>query len=235
MTMAKRSSQVSALNHLAERLAERAGKGHAQQRILSEVSRISGLAKGLDEANARRSPKKTRAAHVSEIAAQARQLGGKTTAALNAAGDAYREGLAAISRRIDEKVNLKVDDKYAAEIRAAFRGTPDKDRLSLLTELVDGNRGPELAAIIRAPSILTGLNDEIRTRFEEAIVSKHAPDELAEQENLNETYEAMLAASRASDDFIRSLTDPEEIAQIEREEAASVAAHNAFEQALSEQ
>ena len=79
---------------------------------------------------------------------------------------------------------------------------------------------------------LSRLSDEMRAAFEQSITAKHAPAEVDEIEMLNEVFEAAMAAQSAAIGFTKSITNPAEVAKIERDAAASAAAGAAFDQSL---
>ena len=104
--------------------------------------------------------------------------------------------------------------------------------MGLLAQLVDENRGPELAAIVQAPSALTGLSDNQRGVFEQAITGKHAAAELEERDQLTGALEIVTAAAGAAGSLVKGLTDPAKIAEIERGAAEADAAGAAFDQSV---
>lgn len=222
--------RVRALGHIAEKLAK-LDRNEAARRLQAEINRLRQGVEALDTVFASRNPVETEAAHTKKVATMARKLDQEVTAAINRAGMILKEGSHNLQRRIDERVNLK-PDAFAAEIRATFRAMSRKDQLKLMGELVRENRGPELAAIVKAPSILTGLSADEQARFEQAILGMHAPDEMAEMADLNEAFEVSLTATRVAGTFANSLTSPGKVAAIEKGEAASEAALSAFDQAL---
>jgi hypothetical protein len=170
-----------------------------------------------------------------KIAKLARQYDREVTASINRAAAALGEGIEGAKRRVGEKVNLTPDDKYAVAIASRFGSLKHADKMSLISELIGGNRGPELAAIIMAPSSLTGLSAKQQKEFETAILSTHAGEEMKEQTDLHEAMETVLAATHAAGDLAKSLTDPGELARIESGVAAADAAGNAFSEAIAQQ
>jgi hypothetical protein len=220
-----------AIAALADRMLKGMEDYPAAQQMQAQVNRIRQGAEALDRANANRNPLETRAAHMKKIAAMARKLDQETVAVINRTAVIWGEAHAAVQRRIEEKVDLR-PDSFAQEIRSAFRALDAEAQAALIKDLIDGNRGPEMAAIVRAPAVLTGISEDRRAMYERAIVSKHAGNELDEQARLAEVFEAVSAVSRTAGNFTKSLTDPVEFARIEREEAAANAAGADFDQSL---
>ena len=229
-----RAHQVPAIAHIAKRLAESVGDNHHARVILSELNRIHGAAEALDRVRLNRSPLDTPEAHMKKVADMARKFDRETTAAINRMSTALREGTADLQRRVGDKVKL-TPDRYEAEVRSVFRNMPDVDRLKFLAQLVDENRGPELAAIVKAPLSLTGIKEDIRSRFEEAIIAKHAPAEFDQLQSLGSVHSEALAVTNVASDFTKAITNPAELARIERGASEAADAGTAFDQALAQQ
>lgn len=225
--------RVRALAHIASRMREEAGKYPASQRLLAEINRLSLNAEALDNVAASRRPTDTEAGHTLRVAREARRYDRAIAESLDKAMQVFRDGDKDVRRRIDEKVNLK-PDAFAQENRAVFRGLGPKARADMINELIEAGpaRGPELAALVRAPGMASGLTVEQAAMYERAFVSKHAGAELDEQQNLEEVFEAFAVVQRDATSLVKSLTDPYKLAQIEREDAEARAAAEAFDQSL---
>lgn len=226
-----RDPKISALIAIAERMV-RDMEGHPTARQLqAEVNRLRNGAEALDNVNGNRNPVDTDAAHAVKVANMARKFDREITAAMNRMGEITRGGVQDAQRRIDEKIDLR-PNAFAQEIRSAFRALDSKGKAKLIGELVEQNRGPELAAIVKAPSVLTGISDEQRAVYEKMIVSKHAPAELDEQAGIESVFEQGFTAANVAISLVKSLTDPGKLAAIERRQAAANAAGEAFNQSL---
>jgi hypothetical protein len=207
---------------------------HAVARQLqSEIARLRGGAEALANVAGNRSPLDTEGAHALKVGKMARKFDSEVTVSMNRAIDFMRSGTQDVQRRIQEKVNL-TPDAFAAEIRAAFRTLDAKGKANLINALVKENRGPELAAIVKAPSVLTGISDQQRASYEQMIVATHAAEEMDELAKLTDVFDTTLAAQNTAGNFARNLTDPHNLAAIERGAAASEAAGTAFDQSLNE-
>lgn len=222
--------RVRALAQIADRLAAM-DKNEASRRLHAELNRLRQGVEALEGVRTSRNPIETEAAHTKRVATLARRLDKDAVAAMNRAGQIIREGVNALQRRIDERVNLK-PDAFAREIRARFCTMSRKDQVKLLGDLVKENRGPELAAIVKAPAILTGLSDSEHARYEQAILGMHAPNEMAELTELNEAFETSMLAAGLAGKYAEALSAPDKIAAIEQGEAAAIAAEASFNQAV---
>ena len=220
---------VKALEAIAGRMLSGIGENNAVAlQLQSEVTRLRSRAEALDNVRARRSPLDTPAAHALKVAKMARTFNSEITATLNRAGQIWSEGAKDVHRRIDEKVNLKADE-FASEIRTAYRALGGKAQAELIGRLARENRGPEMAAIVRAPSVLTGISDEQKAIYEKMIVETHAPNEVEEAQALEEAFSAVQSATSAAGRLVKDMTDPARLAAIESEAAAADEAGAAFQ------
>lgn len=225
---------VTGLRKMAERINAVAERNGAAQRIQAGINRLSRSAELLDNVMALRNPKETPAAHKLRVAESARKFDSEVLRFLNTYLVDYGRGREEIQRRIVEKVNLKPNE-FAPEIRARFYSLNGEQRAEFINKLVDEGKGPELAAIVKAPSVLSGINDEQSAVYEKMIVSKHAAAELDELAALDEVFSAADAAQRAATEMAKELIDPATLSQIERQSAEADEAALAFNQAISEQ
>lgn len=224
-----RDPMVKAIEVISGRMLGGIREDHPVARQLqSEVNRLRTKAEALDNVRARRSPLDTPAAHALKVAKMARTFNSEITATVNRAGQIWAEGFKDVHRRIDEKANLK-PDAFASEIRTAFRALNNKAQAALINQLVRENRGPEMAAIVRAPSVLTGISDEQKALYEKMLVETHARSEMDEAAGLEEVFSAVHSATNAAGMLVRDMTDPAKLAAIEGEAAAADAAGAAFQ------
>lgn len=229
MAKDKRDAMVKAIEVISQRMiADLPDHARAMQ-LQAEVNRLKLRAEALDNVNARRSPLDTPAAHALKVAKLARKFNSETTEMLNRAARIYGDAINEAQARIDAKVNLR-PDSFASEIRAAFRSMNSKAQAELIKQLVTENRGPELAAIVRAPSILTGISDQERATYEKMIVDLHAGPEADEIAKMDDVWSAVHAATRAAGTMVAELTDPHILRDIEQQAAAADEASAAFNQ-----
>lgn len=222
---------IEALASRARKKAEALGNNTTANRLLAEVNRLRSGAEALDNVRQRRSPLDTPEAHALKVGRLAKKFEAETLATLNRSLAILGEGLKDVGGRIDRKVNL-TPDAFASEIRAAFRSLDREAKTDLLGRLVKENRGPELAAIVKAPGILTGISDQERQAYEKAIIAQNAPDELDEQQALQGVWEEALAANNAATQLAKAFVDPGKLAAIESADAAAAEAGAAFDQSM---
>ena len=221
--------QITAIAHIADRITKGLpDSGHDHTRKLySNVARLALALESVATLNNTPSPTEALGAHAKRVMTAAAKLAESVTKARERLHEITREGLTEIDARIAQKVKL-IPDGFAAEIRAQFRIMDSKAQFKLLGELVDKNRGPELAAIVKAPRILTGLDEEIAARYTQVLIEKHAPEEAAEQAALLAALPTALLAAETAGKAAQMYTDPQQLAAIEKGEAAAAAAMDAF-------
>lgn len=230
----KHAPNVRALAHIVSRITGSLPEaGHpSSRRLHAEATRLRNGAEALANMYATANPTETVAANEKRVALAAKRYAAETLATRDRMHTILREGLIEVEKRINAKVNLTPND-FAAEIRAMYRQMDGAARSSLLADLVNANRGPELAAIVKAPAILTGIDETLQSRMAEAIVAKHAPDEFAEQAAMLEVFDSTLTAASVASKVADDYSDPARLASIERGEAMAAAAAAEFANALA--
>lgn len=215
---------VSAIATITERVSEASP-------LRGDMNSLRMAAEALDSVRLSRSPLDTPAAHVLKVAKKAKQFREQATASFNRAAETYASRLRDIEQRIDSKVSLKPNE-YGEEIRRRYRELDGKARSQFIKEMIDSNDAASLAAITRAPPVLSGHSKEQLAAFEQAIIKEHAAPELAERDALIETFDSVSAAVGAADKFAKELTDPATLSEIERADAEATAAGEAFSAAM---
>lgn len=226
-----RDPMVKAIEVIAQRMTMDLPDHKAALQMQAEVNRLKLRGEALDNVNRTRSPLDTPAAHALKVAKLARSFDKETTDALNRATRIWADAYKDTQTRIDDKVNLR-PDAFAPEIRAAFRTLSSKAKADLITQLVKENRGPELAAIVKAPAVLTGITDEARAAYENMMLSTYAAPEMDELAKLEDVFDAVGAATRAAGMMVKDLTDPRKLSEIESQAAAADQASAAFNQTI---
>lgn len=229
-----RNAMIRAIEAIGAKMLSDLPDHNTARQMNAEVNSIRLKGEALDRVARTRSPLDTPAAHALKVAKMARTFDSEVTAMINRTGRLWAEGYNDAQRRIDEKVNLK-PDAFAQEIRTAFRGMSGKAQGALINRLVKENRGPELAAIVKAPAILTGISEEARASYEKMILNVHAADELDEIAKLEDVFGAVSAVSKAASSMVADFTNPASIAAIESQAAAANEASEAFSQSFTQQ
>lgn len=196
---------------------------------LGKLASLYGAIDALQTLHADRNPLETQAVQEKRIQQAVKKL--ETTAkevgkqAENIIGD----GIARLQGELDTKVKLKPNE-YAAELRAQARTLDYDGKLKLLTELADANDGPMLAALIKAPSVLTGIPAEVSNRFTEHVYAKHAPEEWEELKDLLTLVTERLDIVNTALTAAKAYSDPVRLAEITAQEEAALRAQAHFDQ-----
>lgn len=174
----------------------------------------------------------TLAAHQKRVATAAAKLKAQAKLSNEKCQAALRDGLGDVASRVAAKVKLQPNE-HAKEIREVFRRMATKDQLQLLNELAAANRGPELAAIIESPAILSGIAPEMQNVYREQIVYQHARPEHDEQKALLDALTPAFSIARVASEAADELAiGPNRLKQIEEGEAAANAAQTSFNEAV---
>lgn len=203
------------------------GDHNGWRNLLSQIDSMTRGAEALHVLAITRNPTVTDAAHVKQLATAAERYGKNVKDALDYANKTLQDESALITARIKAKVNLN-PSSYGKEIRNAFRAMNDKERVDVLNEMVDSNRGPDLAALLKAPRLLTRLTDDQIEKYEKAIIAKNAPEELVAQDVLMEGFNSFLIARDTALEVARAYNDPEMLATVAKAESAADAAAKQF-------
>jgi hypothetical protein len=219
---------VHALGHIPE---GGSGGSQALTQAYGVLARLSEGGRALVNLHSHRNPTVTEGTHTKHVATAAQAFTKEVEVARERARKLIADGLINIDKQIAAKANL-VPDAYAAEVRGVFRGLAHSERLKFLNELLEQGRGPEFAAIIKAPRSLTGITEDMRQKFESAFVAKHAAAELLDRDALNDALETVEVVSRTAAEVAQAYNDPAKLAEITKAEEAAAAAQKAFESSV---
>ena len=184
-------------------------------------------AAALHKLHAARNPNDTDATHFKRVSSAAAKVLHQIGIADSRAKVAKQAALADIDRRRNLTLNLKANS-YAAEVRAAFRQMSQQDRTKYLSTLIDSvENGPELAALLCAPPITTGITEVMREQFEKAYADKHAAQEMAQERFIEDTFSHSVVVLETARELVSEYTDAQKLADItQREQEAAAAAQN---------
>lgn len=233
---------IQAIDFIGEKLAESAPQGNdpgsiavrdASRNLRGLVSKLSSRAHALKQLAETRDPTRTPEAHEKRVAQAAKELERDIERVTDQANEHHRRAHLQIEEMLEKKVNL-VPNEYASEFRAIFRGMETQERLSLIQELVDNNDGPQLAAILKAPKVLTGLTGEQQAQFQQMLYNRHAGEEVKARDTLHNTFSSTLSAVQQARRTSMALTDSQKLARIEAGERAANEAETRFKESKFE-
>lgn len=222
------------LNQHYSRLSDRL-KGsnnlHAR-RQLAQIQKMHAMVESLEKLAASRRPSETPEGHLLRIAEATRKIKAQRDAISETAHGILRDGVTDLDNAIASRVGL-VEGKYAAEIRAAFRAMTPEQRSEALYQAAKSGDAETVAAITEAPSILSGVHDEVRTRTRELLENSKAPELVAQRADLFDSFDSVLASMSAVSKAAAEGFDPAKLAEIEKAEADHTERAQAFESALA--
>lgn len=222
---------VHALSHLPE-----GGRGgsEALSQAYGVLARLAEGGRAVTSLHSHRNPMETDGAHTKRVASAAQAYEKDVGATRERARKFITDGLTNIDKQIASKTNLFPDPRYEAEIRSVFRSLTHTERLKFLNELHEQGRGPEFAAIIKAPRSLTGITEDMRSKYESSFISKHAAAELLDRDALNDALATVEVVARTAAEVAQAYNDPAKLAEIAKAEAAAAEAAKVFESSVSQ-
>lgn len=224
------SNHLSAIQNLTERVGRSLPNGHtAVVQTQAELERLTNAMRALANLHATPDPSQPEAVHFKRVQAASAKLLAEYEAANQRMHGYVLANQLANDAKIKKLVNHVPNEKFGLELRAAVKAMPMGEKVALLTQLSAENRGGELFALTSAPTVLTGLTDELNKRYSEDIIQRHAPEEFAAIAGLDE---ARLTAASALE-FVRKTaleySDPARLASIQAQEKAASDAAAQFE------
>jgi hypothetical protein len=230
-----KSKHEATIQTIAADMAERLGdKQYRHPRlVLSEARKLSQAIGGLNAMNQRRSPTETESAHFKKISAHAKSLEIAVAQAEQRIHQHQREHSQELEGRTNQRLGLS-ENAYAAELRSTLRAMNEKDRSITINELIASGDGAAVAAITKAPPVLTGVTPELQGKYIEQFTKQQAPDLLDEQEALigamANAASILGAAKRAANDY----SDPARLQAIEEAERSALEAEGQFKASFSD-
>lgn len=173
-------------NHPALKLAADTLSGGAT--LFADVSRFR--ANPSDEDRAATHARKVRDLYLSNKAKWSENVARTEAELARAIADAEDD--------LRHEANLKPDPRYEGVILSKFVGMKPSDQAALFGELVTAGDGPSLAALLNAPSVLTGLTEQRKVELKAALCAKVAPKHVALRDELLKAKQAMVDASIAA-------------------------------------
>ncbi len=195
--------------------------------LLTEGHRLERAIGGLNQMRHSKNPTETEAKHFKKVSQGAKRLNMEIEGAQQRINSYQQQGAADIENRISKRLGLK-EDNYASEVRSALRGMDDKTKAAKINELINNGDGAAVAAITKAPAVLTGISQDMQNKYLEVFTNRHAPDLVQERDvlmsTIADTATILGTARRAAGDF----TDPVRMQSIENAEMSAMEAESKF-------
>lgn len=235
--MAKQPAKISpGLRVMRDRLFEQLPDDglYTQSRAMAaHVGRLAEAVEAMERLAESPNPTETTARHASRVAEAGKKVQQRVAVVWDHINELGQDGTVSIQQRITETANLRPNE-FAQEIRASVREMKPEGRRDVLHHAVKNGDAATVAALVNAPSVVTGLDAQYADRMKQAYIEQHAPKETAALTALSDTMSTAFSAASAAKQSAREATDPQYIAKIQREAEAAEAAQSDFNQALSE-
>ena len=228
------SPALSAVKTLNERLSKQLSKydsSHANSMKASH-NRLTNALEGLVSMRDNPNSTETASAHVLKLSKAAKRMGDEVAKMKERAFQNYMEYDLSISNQIADRAGIQ-ENKYASEVRAAFKALPQAERLDFITEVINKEDGASFAAIMGAPQILTGIDPAMNAALTESFYNKVAPELLQEHNDVKEAMDALSASFKTIEREVQTYMNPENIQRIEQEVQRSMEAQDKFSSALA--
>jgi len=201
-------------------------------RYKRETQRLNQAASALANMHENKNPLETSAAHFKKISIHAKRLENEIYNTENRLPD-IQIGLANdIDKRINEKLNLS-EDKYGEEFRETLRNMETKKRYSAIQKVIESGDSKCMAAIAKAPPILSGIDQEMHSRYIENYQTRYAPELINERNQFLETITDLSSMISSTKKLANAFLDPERLQNIEQDEQSAIEAESNFNQAFS--
>lgn len=217
------------------RMTEAAGNNElnsAARSMSSELLRLIVSLEGLESIIEKRDPTITEAAHKLRVSQAAKKLAQRADDVIDKINEYSHDGSNRLSNRIDEVAGLRPNE-YAGEIRAAVRALKPAERRDVLKRAIDERDASTVAALVDAPSVVTGIEPQFAEAMREGFISKHAPCEVEARNLLLETLSLAVKSAGTVKSVASTAADEKGVQKILQEQQAADDARRDFEQAGS--
>ena len=201
-------------------------------KMLVEVRRVQGAVSGLAQMGRSKKPTETEAAHYHRVAGAAKKVDEVVAAISERMPVLQAERAQDIEDRIEERLGL-VENQYASEVRATIRNMEGKQRNDAVLQIIKAGDGASIAAIIKSPPIISGLDTETQNRYYEWLVDKKAPDLAAERDVLTQAVSDIATLMGEARSASAAFSDPEKVRLIEQGEEKAAKAEAQFNEAVA--
>ncbi len=226
---------VAALTNLSERMTASMGKyqGGRAASLLSNQRRLLNAMDGITSMRENHNSLETPSAHTLKLTKAASKLAQESAKIKANVFKDYLQYSTELDAAIAERAGIK-ENRFASEIRTAFREVPIEDRLNYINEIIQRKDGASFAAIVDAPQILTGIDPDTSRKLTESFYLNAAPDLWQEQQDLKDAMDTMTASLDVINAGVNEYSDPVALHKIEQEVQLSHAAADKFNAALTE-
>jgi|GEM_PF-5662188 len=202
----KNYSQIPALRAIRGVVAKQHGETDSQT-VKDTLYRMAGVMDAAEAfAGITRKPTETADAYQKRVEANAE----KVTARIESFAEGTRSVHGELRKKLiadaDKAAGLVAGGPFDAEIRSAFKALGTDKQMSYLNQLKNKGDGAQLAAILDAPPILTGLTEKVRDEFRAGYVADKAPQVSEEIAALDDLVRVSETVARTAESLAADLT-----------------------------
>lgn len=225
--------QSEAIKKLVERAESKLGRyqNPKAQSLLAEQKRILNAVEAIDSMRRNPSSLETPAAHVLKLSKAAAKLQAESANIKHKLLQTYGQYSAELGVNMFDRLGIK-ENNYASEIRAMYRSLDNTERLKFIQDAVDNRDGATFAAVMLAPSPLTGIPRDMNQKLTDNFLMQAVPEMYQEQKDLQDAIDNVLTSADVAGSISNELQNPDAIRLIEQEVQKAQAAAEQFNSAL---
>lgn len=149
-------------------------------RKMSDVIDVTEMLSGIT-----RKPTETASVYLERVQANTGKVSGRIARFSEGTRAALTSRRTLVAKDADVAAGLVAGGPFDAEIRSSFKAMESSERFKYLNLLKEKGDGAQLAVILDAPVILTGLPEKFRDEFRAGFVAEKSPDMIAEIEAID--------------------------------------------------
>ena len=201
-------------------------------KMLVEVRRIEKAVSGLAQMGRSKKPTENEAGHYHRVAGAAKKLDAVIKGVDEKMPVLQAERATDIDSRINERLGL-VENQYASEVRTAIRNMESKQRNDAVRQIIKEGDGASIAALIKSPAIISGLDVETQARYNGWLVDEKAPDLAEERDVLMQAVSDISILMKEARAASLAHSDPVKVGKIEQGEERAAKAEAQFNEAVA--
>lgn len=217
------SDNLVGRQYLRPELAARIGAGDSTMQNLAKAhEKYRSFYERMRAAVEQKDPAMTEEGHFLEMRALAFKTVQKAAATKDQANEAALAEIEATKAVLRSNLGL-VEDNRAAEIRGHLRSLSDEKRNSILAAATSSGDAKTVAAVVSAPSYLSGVSDDRRASLKASFERQHGGDLPA---RIRDLEKAVSINDKTADDalmFLDRLLPNEKYEKIQKKRAAAQA------------
>ena len=209
------------LKKISERMRNSIGETTpmAVRQLYSEVEMMTRQIAAIENMAANPSPHMTEDGHYTMVAREKDRLEKQLNKTLDRINAKFGESYISISDQRDKILGLK-EDQFAQEYRTAFRNMTQEQKTTALTKAIKKQESSVIAALTKAPAMLSGLDENVQDRTLTQYYDQYAPQLTKQISELEAAASTSLIALRNARTAVKDGIDPKKLQDIQSREIA---------------